>query len=328
MNIHRKHIVVILVVFVVVVAMLLIESNQKRGFGYISTLATTSDGALLVGNSAGLYCYKDGDWTITDRHTLPTSYVSAITVTDKDVVWVGCASIRGVGGIAYSSNGKWHRSGSTYAPYSDDHVEALHITDSGSVWVGTEYGDIVKITDNVIVNYSDKWKEHNVKNVRAITETSDGTIWIGCGVWPDKGKLFAYKNDKLTRMTLPNRLGQAIWCMITSNDGSLWIGTNSGVGVFSNGQWTVYNSKNNNIGGDDVLTMYQTKLGTVWIGTDVGLSSYGDGKWQKHDLKLDGTENLTISAITQTNDDTLWIGFHEGKLAKYVQGELSFVEPK
>lgn len=100
----------------------------------------------------------------------------------------------------------------------------------------------------------------------AITETSEGFIWIG-----SYGGLVRYDGNKFERMDSTTGLGSVVSLFTDSKD-RLWIGTNeSGLALMENGEYTFFN-EDNGLKGAKICSIEEDDNGNIYVGTSEGLS--------------------------------------------------------
>jgi ligand-binding sensor domain-containing protein/signal transduction histidine kinase len=123
--------------------------------------------------------------------------------------------------------------------------------------------------------------------------------------------------DASTRVVLPAR------------DGSVWVGTDSGVSRYANGACVNY-SKSDGLSRNDVTALAEDATGAIWVGTGNGLDSIKDGKITRHRFNgrttegdHDGVGWNKVRAILAARDGSLWVGIARG-LHRLVNGQDQF----
>ena len=99
-----------------------------------------------------------------------------------------------------------------------------------------------------------------VPNPTAVTQTSDGYIWIGSSLG-----LFRFDGVKFTQWTPPNGEslpGKAVYKLLGSRDGTLWIGTANGLARIKDGQFFSYMTGPK---GPGVSSIMEDTAGSIWI---------------------------------------------------------------
>jgi signal transduction histidine kinase len=101
------------------------------------------------------------------------------------------------------------------------------------------------------------------ESVVAFAEFADGKIWCAT---PDKVWAFDGRNWSAVRVGLDR-----VNALIAARDGSLWVGTDSGLYRFFQGAW-VENGTDEGLPAGGVRQLYEDARGRVWAGTAHGLS--------------------------------------------------------
>jgi ligand-binding sensor domain-containing protein/signal transduction histidine kinase len=154
---------------------------------------------------------------------------------------------------------------------------------------------------------TDEGLPHNL--VRAITQTSDGYLWVGTrlGLARFDGLHFTTFNSKNT----PALKNSNISALCVDRDGSLWIGTFGGglvhlkEGVFS------HYGQTNGLAGDEASVLCAARDGTVWLGTTTGLTHLHDGKFTNY-TRSEGLASDIIRSLLEDREGNLWIATGEG----------------
>jgi ligand-binding sensor domain-containing protein len=97
-------------------------------------------GNCLVGSSAGVYRLGATGWQFLELpRTLRGARATAVLGAAKGEVMLGTAG----GGILVLRNGGWSRLGASNG-LSDDYIRSLCEDQSGTIWIGTQYGGVTK----------------------------------------------------------------------------------------------------------------------------------------------------------------------------------------
>jgi signal transduction histidine kinase len=142
-------------------------------------------------------------------------------------------------------------------------LSSLFAAQNGDLWLSGDRGT---------ARYHDqKWRTFastdgsSPASVVAFTEFADGRIWCAT---PDKVWVFDGRNWSAVRV------GQdRINALIAARDGSLWVGTDSGLHRFFQGAW-VENGTDEGLPPGGIRELYEDARGRVWAGTARGLSLY------------------------------------------------------
>jgi PAS domain S-box-containing protein len=122
-----------------------------------------------------------------------------------------------------------------------------------------------------------------------------------------------------TKQGLPN---STIRTLCQTRDGDLWIGTEGGLVLLSNGGLTVFTTTQGLVS-NRVRYLYEDRDGGLWIGTQRGLNRRdpADGSFTTYTEK-DGLAFNTVNSIYQDSEGVLWIGTNRG-LNRMENGKIS-----
>jgi ligand-binding sensor domain-containing protein len=161
-----------------------------------------------------------------------------------------------------------------------------------------------------------------VPSPTAITQTSDGYIWIGSSLG-----LFRFDGVKFTQWTPPN--GQSLpakipYKLLGARDGTLWIGTANGLGRIKEGQLFNYVTVPK---GPGVSSIMEDDAGSIWI-TRYFTSRDGMGplcRVEGDDLKCfdekDGIKTRYALNVTKDAAGNFWIG--SDRITRWTPGSVT-----
>ncbi|HYT60390.1 MAG TPA: two-component regulator propeller domain-containing protein [Haliangiales bacterium] len=155
-------------------------------------------------------------------------------------------------------------------------------------------------------------------SVQAITQTSDGYLWIGT-----RDGLARFDGVKFTVFQAENSPGlesNDIRTLYEDRAGQLWIGTfNGGVSRFRDGKFTCY-KRQDGLPSNGVLDICEDRQGDLWMGTWNGLARYHAGRFSIYTV-ADGLTGATCWSICEDKEGALWVGT-SGGLNRLTQGRL------
>jgi len=141
--------------------------------------------------------------------------------------------------------------------------------------------------------------------VRAITQTSDGYLWVGTA-----GGLVRFDGVRFVVFDRSNTAefqDDSILSLVPDRDGSLWIGTEGGGLLhYSNRRFRAFGAAQGLTNGF-VRALLRDRDGTLWVGTDRGLFRMRGDAFER----LDGSGNLPIVAVSRAHQDRagrIWFG--------------------
>ena len=105
-------------------------------------------------------------------------------------------------------------------------------------------------------------------DVHAITEDTDGNLWVGTG-----GGMFCLHEGQITEFHKTNGLpSEDISSLLADSDGALWIGTRgNGLARFAKKQWSYYTTSDG-LAGNSIGYLVEDNETNLWIGSNSGLT--------------------------------------------------------
>jgi len=249
-----------------------------------------------------MFEYNSRTWQ-TDEG-LPDNLVQAIAQTQDGFLWVGTA------------HGLARFDGVSFTPFSDKNtpeianssITALCAARSGALWIGTDGGGLACLNNGKFFHY-DKANGMAGDTVRAIFETSDGTLWVGTSEGLSRltdGTFVNYfKKDGL--------LSDVVRSIYEDREKNLWIATGAGLNRFHDGSIASFTMPNG-LPNDSVRAICQDRGGRIWIGSNNGMLWY-DWYWANHFFAYNtryGLSDTFVSAICEDPDGNLWVGTYSG----------------
>jgi len=163
-----------------------------------------------------------------------------------------------------------------------------------------------------------------VSNPTAITQTTDGYIWIATD-----GGLFRFDGVKFRRWTPPNGQslpsGGTLNCVLGARDGSLWIGTSIGLARWKDGRLTNYPAT---AGTPGIYAILEDHAGNIWV-TRYRVQNWTGSLCQVKENALEcygkkeGNPALYGLGLTEDAQGDIWFGgitayrWHQGSFTTY-----------
>ncbi|MGJ5815372.1 two-component regulator propeller domain-containing protein [Paludibaculum fermentans] len=193
---------------------------------------------------------------------------------------------------------------------TENQVWRLEPDADGNIWIGTTKG-LLKLKDGRLERVA--LPEIDQVSVRYLLAAPGGELWIGT---VGKG-VFLLKDGKLLSVGAANRTVRAL---LKDGKGNLWIGTNTGLFLYTGGQIQQLTVKDG-LPDERALSFHEDKDGLIWIGTASGLVCARDGKLLKglpKGLDASKVKEQVIWSFLQDRDGALWIGMLGGGLVRYL----------
>lgn len=298
----------------------------------VFSLTVTSDDALWIATEGGgLIRYKDGAFrSFSGKDGLLNDFVRVVYQDRKDRIWIG------------TDNGLFQFWGDRIERVDNSNgvpavaVHAIHEDDQGRIWAGgsklfslsgrdyQEYRlagegsqnrvkSITQTRDGTMwvgtigglyrmVSGADAFRKvrETSGTVRFLKETSDGTLWIGT----IGHGIYKYRKQEFSQMTAPGTLpSNTALNLFEDIESNLWIGTQEGMLRLSK---TPIQTVNLPDAGDyDAETVYGDHNGDLWIAA-ANLFRFRDGKATP--VHLPGINGVRVRNVFRDNEDALWVG--------------------
>lgn len=287
--------------------------SQDLGARTVTSLAQDPSGLLYAGSVMGVSLFDGQRWYQTwqtDKGCPKAVGVICMKVDRKGRLWVGTSY-----GLYVKVENRWSR----YAPdegvfwkkepvagiLPSHRVLALSEDSQGRMWIGTPRG-VFFMNDQGI----SPLKGPEDLEIRSLLHDHKDRLWVGTlqGLWAYDG---SWNGPILPRTTGHELPGREIRALAMSQDGSLWAGTNRGIGILSeDGSWQ-------RICGEEGLPFENiTSLSVgpdteIWVGTTLGACRYDGERWHYYagERWLPGD---TVTAVLTSQADKAWIATSQG----------------
>ncbi|WP_412067551.1 two-component regulator propeller domain-containing protein [Rubrivirga sp. IMCC43871] len=311
----------------------------------VASLAVGPEGRVWVGTRNGLCQLAPGARRLACLGTdagLPDPYVRSLLVLDGEV-WAGTRGglavlrdgevqrLDGLGGVAREpvnalvagSGGVWVGTSSGLALVRDRRlvarpeadatagleIDALAVDTSGSLWVGTFGGGLVRLRGADRAELAAA-AGADASTVLALLQDREGSLWVGTG----GSGLLRLRNTKFTpvaaREGLPSDRAYAIAADPTRG---VWVGTTGGLAQVVGGRVVLALGAQDGLLGNDVSAVYATRDGTVWAAVaGEGVCRVRGGAVAGCLTAGAGLPDPYATAFLQDQSGTLWLGTDAG----------------
>ena len=192
----------------------------------------------------------------------------------------------------------------------DNLVQAITQTADGYLWVGTRSG--LARFDGVDFTSYDSKNTPALKNssITALCADHYNTLWIGT----DGGGLVCLRNGRIENFATNNGLaGDQVRVIFQSQNGSLWVGTTTGMSQYKDGHFRTYTVADGLLS-DAVNYIYEDRHTNLWIATGKGLNRLREGGSMDSFKMPNGLPNDSVRGICQDKGGRVWIGSNNGLL--------------
>jgi diguanylate cyclase (GGDEF)-like protein/PAS domain S-box-containing protein len=227
----------------------------------IKSVTAGRDGTIWIATRSGVSDLA-GTRRYSQRHGLPSSSILSISAARDGSLWVGTAGA-----------GLTHIQGNRTTTYRkkdglpSNAILALFEDRLGVMWVGTNAG-LTRIVDGTI-DPDEKLRRFPLESVSAITESRDGSIWIGMH---ERGAVRIQRNGTLESFTTQNGLSSNLVLAVREDStGAIWIGTmGGGLNRYKNGKVSAITSRHG-LADDSVFAILEDAHGNLWMSSNKGI---------------------------------------------------------
>ncbi|MBI2427547.1 MAG: hypothetical protein HYV29_01875 [Ignavibacteriales bacterium] len=276
----------------------------------VQTVVEDTEGSLWLGtNGSGLLRFRDSRFTpIGIAEGLLGENVWAVFEDSRRTKWIG--TLTG-GGWCYTIDRNGIRRVANKAGIYFCFLEDKE----GNIWLEGES----------LVTPDGKRRGLNrsfFSSVLALDST--GRIWLS----PLHGGIYIVENETIIdSISLGNAVANStIRTMKADRDGSIWIGTQSGLFHCRNNNITQYTTANG-LPNNWIRSIYQDSAGTLWIATDGGLAKRVNGRFTSYTVN-NGLHSNTIHVILEDDSGRMWMSSNKGIFVIKKNDLLSFDEGK
>jgi len=191
----------------------------------------------------------------------------------------------------------------------DNQVQAIAQTRDGYLWVGTRAG--LARFDGISFTSFDIRNTPALRNssITALCADRQGALWSGT----EGGGLVRLREGVFTAYGKTDGLaGDVLKVVYEARDGSLWIGTTTGISRYRDGQFINY-TRRQGLSSDVVSCIAEDRDGFLWVATGEGLNRLKGAALDAFPMP-NGLPNDSVRAILQDRAGRIWIGSNNGML--------------
>ena len=233
-------------------------------------LAQTPDGYLWIGTSGGLVRFDGVRFAVFNRASEPAfrdDSVYALLVTRDGTLWAGTEG----GGLVRYRQGSFSSFGAADG-LTNGFVRVIFEDRDRTLWVGTD-GGLFRMSGESLVRLDGRGKVPTL-NVHSIWQDRRGRLLVGGG-----GLLILEDGRPTYYSSRENLADNSIRTLLETADGTLWIGTISGLRRLEGGLAGDPFATPRLIDGVNVCVLRESRHGQLWIGTyGRGVMRFRDGR--------------------------------------------------
>jgi ligand-binding sensor domain-containing protein/signal transduction histidine kinase len=290
------------------------------GLDSLTALLETQSGDLLAGTlHEGLFLLSPDGTSLhfTRQNGLSHDWVLALCEDRERNLWVGT----GGGGLDVLRRRKVEM-----VKASDDWQgrTILSVTPAveGGLWVGTEGAGLYRLDQGEAKPFTET---NGLLNsfIWSVLEDDRHELWVGTF----GGGLFVRHDGKFQFPKGLEDPAAAVLALYQDRQGTMWVGTQSGLARYANGQCTWFTRKDGLVL-SDVRVITEDETGTLWF----GMSGGGLGRLEAGKLtqfrRPDGLANDFVWSLLAEKDGTLWVGTFGGGLCRLRDGRFATISTR
>lgn len=182
----------------------------------------------------------------------------------------------------------------------------------GQLYVGTDDGLVIIDSDGNIVSDSELVTMLSGKSIRDLYIDSNNKLWICTYRIYGVVRVNARGKFKYFNKTESSLISNSVNCIIELQDGSMAIGTESGISILNDGEVTVSYGRYSGMTNTDIISLYQDSDGTLYAGSNgSGMYSIDLNSNLKMISEADGLNSNVVSSIIGGSNG-IWIGTDNG----------------
>jgi diguanylate cyclase (GGDEF)-like protein len=262
----------------------------------LGAIAFDADGTLWLGADGAVLEQYDGGFR---RHPLPVEKAGPVVALalEGDTLWAGTR----VGLFAIDTTTGAIR---VEDPLAGVAVESLLLDRGGTLWIGSRAALHRRLPDGRLLHHGDDefvpqaW-------VTGLFEDRDGHLWVGS----QNDSLFRLSDGWIARFGAAQGLRDTLaWSLAQAPDGSVTVGTNSGIERFADGRFEPL-LDGRLLPDPTAYELAWDVRGRLWIGTRAGLARLDAPGGTP--VAIDAVGTPQVNAIVPGVDDA-WVGTADG----------------
>ncbi len=278
-------------------------------------LASDLNGVMWFGTQKGIAVYDGGSWEVMNTTTHPglaNDNVSSILIASNGDVWAG-----GDFGLSHYSGDTW-TTYTTTEGLGSNRITNLTEVSNGDIWI-SDFNGATHYDGSTFTAYKSA-DGLPFGGVEDVVEMMNGDLVMATGL----GGLAIYDGADFTLITENNGLVSNNTTALAIDDSdNLWVGTASGISVFSSDlTWKTNHTRMYIMPEPDTLNPVEDIVvdanGDIWTGIYVdylvtvgGVAKFDGLDWTDYD-QTDGMVGPTIRALAVDENDAVWVATSSG----------------
>ncbi len=278
----------------------------------IRAVVQTRDGYIWLGTDGGLVRYNGERFTefTVQSGDLRDNEVWALQEGDDGSLWIGTYG----GGLTRLKDGKFHTY-TTADGLPDDVVMEIEKDAAGGLWLATPQG-------------LGRWSNGSLRRVTteeglpdihatAIAANAPGGVLIAT-----RAGNFRFDGKRFEPFSLPNPQYGFAEQLVSTRDGSLWIGYSSGVIVRRSGSVSQVVPFRQGSGGQ-IHRIYEDPRGDIWASVGKELNKLEDGAFQPVRMESGSPPLGSVYSVLMDREGGVWLGLQTNGVARLRVSQLS-----
>ena len=271
-------------------------------------IATASDGGIWISSNRHLFhCDIHGNLRdCGEFSSRPLHHSTPLLEDTRHAVWIGTGD-----------QGLFRYDGSGFQNIPVSHHEILKLLEDReqNLWVGTR-GEGLSRVHPLTVKLEGPESGLPSDPIQSICQAANGWLWAVA----QDGSLLCQSNGIWSASSFQGGLGMPS-CVSAGADGSVWVGTQSGLlDQWHGGQWTTFR-QTDGLAGRLIHSVFVSSSGDVWLGEEdpETVQRFSDGKFYTFNVP----DTLRVMrAIAEDCSGNIWIGSSAGNLLRITDGKI------
>ncbi len=244
--------------------------NANLPENFLNSVALDADSNIWIGTQqSGLIKYDGNSWInyTTDNSEIPDNNVRSIDCYGNEI-WIGTWN-----GVAKFDLMGWTVYDSLNSNLPDNRIRKVKISNSGTIWVGSQTAGLAKLENNHWTVFNDTNSGLVDNMIRTIEFDFMDDLWTATYL-----KFYTFDQNIWEAFDESNTgiSSKFVNDIAFGNDGKIYFATHHGFSVLSNDQWEQFFNTNSTMSGNIAEVVLVDKFNNKWIGTFGGVAVYNE----------------------------------------------------
>ncbi len=299
------------------------RSHGLPGDG-VFTMLQDKNGLYWFGTENGLVALRidsTGKSSVVVHASLPTTLIRTLLDAGNGDLWIGTRDA----GLIFYTPPKPNGEDESFVQYDrrhgvpDNFIYSLYRDNSGTLWVATFGGGVVRISQgkgqNRFTVYG-RLQGLADNTVTSIVEGRDGALWFGTN-----GGISMLKPGRFHVLTKADGLpGNHVMSVFQDGNGNFWFGTDEGlaqVTLSGTGQPVVKTYAQKNVKSKGATSIASGPDGKLWVGTQEGLQVIDPRTSSVSSIPAVAAIGKEIVSVVVDPDGSVWLATDGGGVYVY-----------